>query len=63
MDRLSASYSDKQFKGVSDFDFISQTIAAILQDERSICLRDMPAFYACAASMLYKLKEMHSLDG
>lgn len=38
------------------FDFTVQTIQAILQDHDSICLRDLPAYYASAASLLYKLK-------
>lgn len=41
--------------GSEKFDFASQTIAAILQDEQSICLRDLPAYYACATSLLFKL--------
>ena len=57
LDQLENSY------GTSNFDFASQTISSILLDEKSICIRDLPAYYACATSLLYKLKNTNSMRG
>lgn len=38
-------------------------IQAVLSDEQTICLRDLPAFYACATSLLYKLDEIGANKG
>ena len=57
LDQLTLAY------GNNGFDFAGVTIASILQDEKSICLRDLPAYYACATSLLYKLKTAQSKSG
>jgi len=50
--RLDSQYWTKEaaFTRASTFihSFETQTIQAVLMDEQSICLRDLPAFYACA---------------
>ena len=36
---------------------------AVLIDQTTICLRDLPAFYACATSLLYKIPEIGATRG
>ena len=47
---LERSYSDKSYQ--------LNLINAVVNDEQSISLKDLPAAYACTHSLLYKLQEL-----
>lgn len=32
-------------------------------DQQTICVRDLPAFYACASSLIYKLDSINENKG
>ena len=43
--------------------FEERVIEAAQVDQLTICLRDLPAFYACATSLIFKLKEVCEARG
>ena len=43
--------------------FEDRMMEAVLVDQKTICVRDLPAFYACSASLLYKLDEINRRKG
>ena len=47
----------------STFSFEDRLLQAVLVDEQTICLRDLPAFYACGTSLLYKIDQISNAKG
>ena len=47
---LERSYSSKSYQ--------LNLIKAVVNDEQSISLKDLPAAYACTHSLMYKLQEL-----
>ena len=43
--------------------FEDRLIEAVMIDQQTICVRDLPAFYACASSLIYKLDQINDVRG
>lgn len=42
--------------------FEERLIDAALTDQLTICMRDLPAFYACATSLIFKLDQVSHIS-
>jgi hypothetical protein len=49
---LESSYSDRSYQ--------INLIAAVVNDEKSIAMKDLPAAYACSHSLISKLQKLDS---
>ena len=52
-----------QNEGEIKFSFEDRVLEGVMVDQQTICVRDLPAFYACGASLMYKLDEVNSQRG